>query len=51
MKYEIGIAIGLRAVTEATNTDQPKVKNLAAIRKVKRMTRAKDTELMLLVQT
>jgi hypothetical protein len=51
MKYETGIAIGLSAVTEATKTDQPKVKNRAAIRKVKRMARAKNTELMLLVQT
>ena len=51
MKYETGIAIGLRAVIEATNTDQPKVRNRAAIRKVKRITRAKETELMLLVQT
>jgi hypothetical protein len=50
IKYETGIAIGLRAVTEATKTDQPKLKNLAAIRKVKRMVRAKNTELMLLVQ-
>jgi hypothetical protein len=51
MKYETGIAIGLSAVTEATKTDQPKVKNLAAIRKVKRIASAKNTELMLLVQT
>jgi hypothetical protein len=51
MKYETGIAIGLRAVTDATNTDQPKVKNLVAIRKVKRIARAKKTEFMLLVQT
>jgi hypothetical protein len=35
MKYETGIAIGLRAVTEATKTDHLKVKNLDAIRKVK----------------
>jgi hypothetical protein len=51
MKYETGIAIGLRAVTHATKTDQPKVKNLAAIRKVKRIARAKNAELMPLVQT
>ena len=51
MKYETGIAIGLNAVTEATKTDQPKVRYLEAIKKVKRIAKAKDTELMLLVQT
>jgi hypothetical protein len=51
MKYETGIAIGLKAVTEATKTDQPNVRYLEAIKKVKRIAKAKDTELMLLVQT
>jgi hypothetical protein len=51
MKYETGIAIGLNAVTEATKTDQPKVRYLDAIRKVKRIARANETEFMLLVQT
>jgi hypothetical protein len=51
MKYETGIAIGLSAVTEATKTDQPKVRYLEAIRKVKRIAKANETELMLLVQT
>jgi hypothetical protein len=49
MKYETGIAIGLRAVTDATKTDQPKVRNLAATRKVKTIVRAKNTELRLFV--
>jgi predicted alpha-1,6-mannanase (GH76 family) len=51
MKYDTGIAIGLSAVTEATKTDQPKVRYLDAIRKVKRIARANETEFMLLVQT
>jgi ribosomal protein S17E len=50
MKYETGIAIGLSAVTEATNTDQRKVRNLIAIKKVKRTVPMKKTEFMALVQ-
>jgi hypothetical protein len=51
MKYETGMAIGLRAVTDATKTAQPKVRYLEAIRKVKRIAKANETELILLVQT
>jgi hypothetical protein len=50
MKYETGIAIGLSAVTEATNTDQRKVRNLIAIKKVKRTVPMKKPEFMALVQ-
>jgi hypothetical protein len=51
MKYETGIAIGLRAVTEAANIDQRKVKNRLAIKNVNRIVARKKTELMDLVQT
>jgi hypothetical protein len=50
MKYETGIAIGLSAVTDATNTDQRKVRNLRAIRKVRSTVPIKKKELMVLVQ-
>ena len=50
MKYETGTAIGLKAVTEAANTDQRKVKNPMAIRKVNSTVPIKKTEFMALVQ-
>ena len=50
MKYETGIAIGLSAVTDATNTDQRKVRNLRAIKKVRSTVPIKKKELMVLVQ-
>jgi hypothetical protein len=49
MKYETGIAIGLSAVTDATNTDHLKDRNLIAINNVKRTVPMKNTELMDLV--
>jgi hypothetical protein len=50
MKYETGIAIGLSAVTDATNTDQRKVRNLIAIKKVSRTVLIKKNEFIVLVQ-
>jgi hypothetical protein len=50
MKYETGIAIGLSAVTDATNTDQRKVRNLSAIKNVSRTVPIKKNELIVLVQ-
>jgi hypothetical protein len=50
MKYETGIAIGLSATTEATNTDQRKARNLSAIRKVSSTVPIKKKEFMVLVQ-
>jgi hypothetical protein len=50
MKYETGIAIGLRAVTEAANIDQRNVKNRLAIKNVNKIVARKKTELMDLVQ-
>jgi hypothetical protein len=50
MKYETGIAIGLNAVTEATNTDQRKDRNLSAMRRVNMTVPRKKKELMALVQ-
>jgi hypothetical protein len=49
MKYDTGIAIGLKAVTDATNTDQRKVRNRSAIRKVNRTVPIKKKELIVLV--
>jgi hypothetical protein len=50
MKYETGIAIGLSAVTDATNTDQRTVRYLIAIKKVSRTVPIKKNELIVLVQ-
>jgi hypothetical protein len=50
MKYETGIAIGLNAVTDATKTDQRKVRNLSAIKNVSRTVPIKKKELIVLVQ-
>jgi hypothetical protein len=50
MKNETGIAIGLSAVTEATNTDDRKVRNLLAIKNVNRTVPMKKIEFIDLVQ-
>jgi hypothetical protein len=49
MKYETGTAIGLNAVTDATNTDHRKVRNLMAIRNVSRTVPIKKKEFMVFV--
>jgi hypothetical protein len=50
MKNETGIAIGLSAVTEATNTDDRKDRNLLAIKNVNRTVPMKKIEFIDLVQ-
>jgi hypothetical protein len=50
IKNETGIATGLRAVTDAANMDQRKVRKRLAIRKVNRTVPKKNSEFIDFVQ-
>jgi hypothetical protein len=50
MKYDTGIATGLRAVTEAAKTDHLRLKNRRAIRSVRMTVDRKKKELIVFVQ-